>query len=749
VSKFWSVSDPKSETYTSYPTLDSLYALTHAPQSTLTAFKSWIQSDSNSECTVDRIVASGDIVTVKCSIAGAESLLDTEFYAHQHISTHEIVHRAHRQLSIPDHLIDSIAFIGGANTPIHDYASHRPVPVTIPHDHTHLQSMLQQLQSKQSQYSQQSSASLQPSVVRAAGGPGEIAVFFTVICQNGQPNTDVAPAVPCSSHAPSVASVQVAVHGPSLPAPTVYTVAVSDITCVDKKTTVVCGTNAGIAGTLQNDVAHTVTVAVTYASGTPPSSPYSNSSAVVFPKDFATPAFLAELYNIPQGVQVRTAEGGTNAVAEFLEQYFNPADLETWFTMFGLEYSPPAQVVGPNFPNIGSFNGTEAQLDIQFLAGMAVNASTWFWSTAGRNPYSRENEPFLEWLTGVADRADAPKVWSISYGDVESTIPKDYADRVNAEFQKMGLRGMSLMFSSADDGVASYLGRNLTMNAHYCSKANPEFPASSPYVTAVGATQMSRTYAPACALKSSRNANICGKSREVACSAATDGVITVGAGFSNYYETPTYQKDFVEAYLTADVNLPPEEFYNASGRAFPDLSLFGTAFPVLMGPEFISVAGTSASTPLFAALVTLWNDLRAQMGQKTLGFLNPWLYQLRRDHPSAYTDIIYGDNRCLVSGIPCCKYGFYATVGFDMPTGLGAPNWQVIANTLVNPTNKFPYAEGSGSTVVMPSSDSNNSASAYDWIAIVLSIIAIVAAAYTLYKFKPGNSRGSQLLIDE
>ena len=38
------------------------------------------------------------------------------------------------------------------------------------------------------------------------------------------------------------------------------------------------------------------------------------------------------------------------------------------------------------------------------------------------------------------------------------------------------------------------------------------------------------------------------------------------------------------------------------------------------------VGGTSASSPTFAAIVSLLNDARLAKGKPVLGFLNPWLY---------------------------------------------------------------------------------------------------------------------------
>ena len=43
---------------------------------------------------------------------------------------------------------------------------------------------------------------------------------------------------------------------------------------------------------------------------------------------------------------------------------------------------------------------------------------------------------------------------SVSYGDNEDGVDFAYASRVNVEFQKAGVRGTSVLFSSGDGGVS-------------------------------------------------------------------------------------------------------------------------------------------------------------------------------------------------------------------------------------------------------------------------------------------------------
>ena len=64
----------------------------------------------------------------------------------------------------------------------------------------------------------------------------------------------------------------------------------------------------------------------------------------------------------------------------------------------------------------------------------------------------------------------------------------DCLTRIELEFIKMGLRGLSVLFASGDWGVSG-----LASTAIGCSRTWPNWPASSPYVTSVGGTQFCET----------------------------------------------------------------------------------------------------------------------------------------------------------------------------------------------------------------------------------------------------------------
>ncbi len=257
----------------------------------------------------------------------------------------------------------------------------------------------------------------------------------------------------------------------------------------------------------------------------------------------------------------------------------------------------------------------------------------------------------------MAGTSNPPLVHSISYGSIATEDPLADIKRFNTEACKLGLKGLTIMVSSGDDGVANFEARD---DSSYCG-FNPSFPATSPYVVAVGATQGPESNQP-----------------EIACSSSTGGIITTGGGFSVYLSRPSYQDDAVSNYLANAPNLPPSSQFNTKGRGYPDVALLGYNYQVVIGGQTYAVSGTSASSPVFAGLVSLINGLRFAAGKGPVGFINPTLYKLGAQKSSVFNDITVGENNCCAGNAGqqvCCQYGFNATVGWDPLTGWGSVNF--------------------------------------------------------------------------
>ena len=200
------------------------------------------------------------------------------------------------------------------------------------------------------------------------------------------------------------------------------------------------------------------------------------------------------------------------------------------------------------------------------------------------------------------------------------------------------LMGVTVIVSSGDDGAAGYKARGTSQNCRY----DASFPASSPYVTAVGATQGVE----------------CGLT-EIACSFDTGGIITSGGGFSNASNALPFQSRAINGYLST-ISPAPYRGYNPADRGFPDVSLAGAAYEVVVGGKLTRQYGTSASAHVFAGMVSLVNAARKSAGMSSVGFLNPALYA---SNGSFANDITSGDKLCTASYICCPQLLCSARVG--------------------------------------------------------------------------------------
>jgi len=342
-----------------------------------------------------------------------------------------------------------------------------------------------------------------------------------------------------------------------------------------------------------------------------------------------TPSVIKQAFNI---TAVGSSSKNLQSVNQFLGQFFSPADLTSFQQQFNVPVQSVSKVYGPNVP---SNPGVEAALDIEYIMGVANNIPTWFISTGGEH---EGQEPFLEWIVNMTSLGNAaPYVFSVSYGDVESSITMSYATRVSTEFQKIGITGRSVIYASGDDGAGC---------SSSCNSFEPNWPASSPFVTAVGGTVLG-SISPL--------------------SIQSDAISS--GGFSNYFRRPSYQANAVNRYLSQS-GLPQPSFYNVQGRAIPDVSSFSENVVIVYQGGQFGVGGTSCAAPVFSAIIALINDERLQNGKSTLGFLNPILYSKVTQFPSMFLDITTGPT----NADGCCP-GFPPTVGWDAVTGLGVPNY--------------------------------------------------------------------------
>lgn len=357
-----------------------------------------------------------------------------------------------------------------------------------------------------------------------------------------------------------------------------------------------------------------------------------------------------DVINTKYGITGVTPKGSTTnvqAVAEFQGQDMVPKNLKQFFKKF-LPSEPESSSVVSKFvgdKNDPSNEGVEADLDIQYIMGIAPGVNTEFWEEKGQD-FCKD---LVKW-TSLLLSDTAPSVNSVSYGwqgamTQIQCLPNEW-HTVDSNFAKLAAMGISVIFASGDSGSGE-----ASNTADAGKKLWPSWPASSVWVTAVGATRFV-------------------DQKPTEAEMATDQFGS-GGGFSSMIDrsNATWQDKFVKNYLNIASKLPPAAAFTSTGRATPDVSGLGEGYQVFDGqvkPD--SVGGTSASTPMFAGVVSLLNEAREQKGMKRLGFLNPFLYQ----NAAAFTDVTVGTNAIGRDGEKLSE-GFACEKGWDPATGLGTP----------------------------------------------------------------------------
>ncbi|DAZ99182.1 TPA: hypothetical protein N0F65_008215 [Lagenidium giganteum] len=399
---------------------------------------------------------------------------------------------------------------------------------------------------------------------------------------------------------------------------------------------------------------------------------------------------LRQTYGIPDDLVV-TNETNTQCTPSFYEESWSPSDLKKFYEQFLPDSPLPIVIQRGDRVNVPEKASTEASLDIQYLTSVARNATTYMYTMNGTNPFSPEDEPFVKFVTEVLEMEQPPYVVSISYSDDEEHIfnnSASYAHTFDALLIKMGLRGITVLVASGDDGVSGLRPEFAHLpREDVCKKSGPQWPSSSPYITTVGATMLlspqdfSRPFFAT--------------EEEVVCTGELGGVITTGGGFSNEYAMPQYQKKLVQRYLKHRRVPKTPGFFNASGRAYPDIAALGATFMVYMKGGLTAVSGTSASTPVIGGMVTLWNDIRLNSGKRPLGFINPLLYHLADRHPEAFNDVVIGNNGAVKRSQSICSESFGATSGWDAVTGVGTPNFAVLSDVVRKLDEIFNMTSGS------------------------------------------------------
>jgi kumamolisin len=274
----------------------------------------------------------------------------------------------------------------------------------------------------------------------------------------------------------------------------------------------------------------------------------------------------------------------------------------------------------------------EIALDLQVIASLVPGARIVVYFAA--NNIQSLAEAIHQ---AVTDEANRPQVLSISWGSAEKfwtqagrdTMQAVLEDAAKLKVTVVAAAGDSLATAGLHDGAAHVL-----------------FPASSPLVLACGGTAMTL------------DANEARQDETV----WNEGVIGTGGGISDLFDVPEYQKQ---------IALPKSQNDGGLRRGVPDVAGLAAQNPgyriMLNGQQKVK-NGTSAVTPLWAALIAMANAQRAE----PIGLAHPVLYGT----PSLCSAITVGNNRS--NGI-----GYDGAPVWNACAGLGVPSGERTIEALV------------------------------------------------------------------
>jgi uncharacterized repeat protein (TIGR01451 family) len=338
---------------------------------------------------------------------------------------------------------------------------------------------------------------------------------------------------------------------------------------------------------------------------------------------------IVDAYDDPavyQSLDTFDSQFGAAATGPSLYGQYGPAS--SFLTVVGQQGDPTAlPPADPSGPGVANWE-TETALDVEWAHAMAPGAKIVLVEA------NSASLPDLMSAVQTAARQPGVSVVSMSWGFQEglAVLGADEA----AYDSSLTAPGVTFVASTGDYGTA-----------------DPEYPAFSPNVLAVGGTSLTV------------NADSSYKS-ETGWGYYSDGVgafIGSGGGISQFESQPAYQQGIQSTgyRTTPDVSFLADP---ATGAWIAD------PYNLPADSPWEIVGGTSLSAPSWAGLLALVNQGRAAAGHATLNSGSPTEAQ------QTLYNLPQSDFNVIASGT---NQGYNAAPGYNLVTGLGTP----IANRLV------------------------------------------------------------------
>ncbi|MEO6818008.1 MAG: protease pro-enzyme activation domain-containing protein [Edaphobacter sp.] len=403
---------------------------------------------------------------------------------------------------------------------------------------------------------------------------------------------------------------------------------------------------------------------------------------------FLTPADIETIYDI-NAVHSRGINGSGQSIAIVGQSAVVLSDIENFQSATSLTKKDPTLVLVPGTGVSTVFTGDESEsdLDLEYSGAIAPGATIYF-VYAGNATNASVNDAIVY----AVDNDIAPII-STSYGGCETQYSATEYATENGVFAQAAAQGQTLIAAAGDDGSTDCNGITGLTTAQQQAVA-VDFPASSQYVTGMGGTEFS-------------TANVASGSSYWATASGSDVLssaqsyipeqvwndssssigISAGGGGASVLNTtrPSWQAGFPgipsgSTRLVPDIALdssPNNAGYLYCSSDFKGTGITGSCangFRDSSNSNLTVAGGTSFAVPIFAGMVAMINQATGSAGQ---GVVNPTLYALAANSPSAFHDITTGNNSCTAGSTHCSTAAtnpliYAATPGYDEASGLGS-----------------------------------------------------------------------------
>ena len=477
-----------------------------------------------------------------------------------------------------------------------------------------------------------------------------------------------------------------------------------------------------------------------------------NFTSSVSGSHFIAPGDIYTIYDMNPLLSSTSLPGANMTIAVTGQVDISLYDVNTFRAASGLNVNPPTVQVVPSAVYGGCDPGTptsynlacvgknpptsndlaESSIDVEWSGAMAPYATVLFVTS---------QDVFLSMQYAIDTNA-APIV-TTSYGNCEAAWGTTDMNMANQFSQQANVQGQTILAAAGDSGATDC---DSSSEASASEGLAVDFPASSPFVTALGGTGFSgdvaatgsgSTWGATQYWKGTSGSDVIGSAisyiPEAVWNDASAGYFGGGGGgVSSFFTKPAWQ---VETGASGMTSLVPAD----GARDVPDLSLnasdthdsflycvgvvsgvsCGNGFRISATNNGLTVAGgTSFDSQIFGGMLAL---IEQKIGSK-IGNANPTLYALGNKaayyNPtttSVFHDVTSGSNAMLcTAGSTDCptggSIGYSAGTGYDLATGWGSVDLNNLATdwNLVTPLGSGSLAANTSTTALVASSTTSS-----------------------------------------